>query len=100
MYRDFIIFSCLQTCGEIERQNYTVKNYLQKVLMEQSKEWPRCLEGVLFAHRSTKHSSTGYSPFYLVYGRHPVLPADVEFGKKVEGKNNKEKIRLLHNDSS
>ena len=38
---------------------------------------PSLIEGVLFAHRASKHFSTKYSPFKLVYNREPVLPIDV-----------------------
>ena len=37
------------------------------------------MEGVLFAHRVRKHSSTKYSPFKLLYNREPVLPIDVKY---------------------
>ena len=28
----------------------------------------------------TRSNATGFSPYYLVYGRHPLLPIDMEFG--------------------
>lgn len=43
----------------------------------EEKNWVEALDGILFAHRTAKHNSTGYSPFYLLYGRHPRLPVDV-----------------------
>ena len=36
-------------------------------------------EGVLFAHRISRHLSTKYLPFFLIYNRDPVLPIDVRF---------------------
>ncbi|KAI0323706.1 hypothetical protein GY45DRAFT_1211979, partial [Cubamyces sp. BRFM 1775] len=33
---------------------------------------------VLFAMRTTESRATGFSPFYLLYGEHPVVLFDVE----------------------
>ena len=30
-----------------------------------------------FAYNSSIHSSSGYSPFYLCYGRHPMSPVNL-----------------------
>ena len=67
-----------QANGLVERQNRTIKNTLVKVLDENPSTWPFIIEGVLFAHRVSVHSSTKYSPFKLLYNRDPVLPIDVK----------------------
>jgi hypothetical protein len=40
-------------------------------------DWDEYLATAEFAVNNAKHSSTGYTPFYLVYGRNPRTPADV-----------------------
>ena len=62
----------------VERQNRTIKNVLVKVLEDNHEMWPHIIEGILFAHRVSLHSSTKYSPFMMLYNREPVLPIDVK----------------------
>ena len=49
-----------------------------KKRLEQAKgRWPEELPGVLWASQTTPHSSTGETPFSLVYGTKAVIPAEV-----------------------
>ena len=36
---------------------------------------------MLFAYRTSLHESTGYSPYFVNFGRSPVLPVDVMLGR-------------------
>ena len=51
-----------QANGLCERHNRTIKEALVKVLNDDPAEWPNIIDGVLFAHRVSRHSSTKYSP--------------------------------------
>ena len=35
--------------------------------------------GVIFAHGVSRHTATKYSPFFLLYNRHPILPIDITY---------------------
>ena len=52
---------------------------LQKLVSKCSKDWDKQLGPVLFAYRTTPHSSSGETPFYLVYGRDANLPSSLSF---------------------
>ena len=62
-----------QSNGLCERQKRMVKDSLVNVLEENPKKWSRVIEAVLFAHRVSVHSSMKFSPFFLLYSRHPTL---------------------------
>ena len=64
-----------QADGLVERQNRTIKNALIKVLDEHATQWPDIIEGALFAHRVSRHYSTKFSQFYMMYNREPVFPS-------------------------
>ena len=66
-----------QTDGLVERFNRTLKMMLRKTAVEEGKDWDRLLPYVLFAYREVPQSSTGFSPFELLYGRAPRGPLDV-----------------------
>ena len=50
---------------------------MKKRLEEAKGRWPEQLPGVLWASQTTPHSSTGETPFSLVYGTEVVIPAEV-----------------------
>src|SRR5437588_12685273 len=53
----------------VERLNRTLCNSLAKV-KEQDEDWDIYIPAVLFACRTKRHSTTGYTPFQLTYRRH------------------------------
>jgi len=44
------------------------------------RDWDEKLPSVAFAYRTSVHESTGFTPFYLMYGREASLPADLVYG--------------------
>ena len=66
-----------QTDGLVERFNQTLKTMLRKTAKEEGKNWDKLLPYVLFAYREVLQTSTGFSPFELLYGRQVRGPLDV-----------------------
>uniref|UniRef100_A0A8C5QMW5 Gypsy retrotransposon integrase-like protein 1 n=1 Tax=Leptobrachium leishanense TaxID=445787 RepID=A0A8C5QMW5_9ANUR len=60
-----------QTDGLVERFNKTLKAMLRKVIDKDGKNWDHLLPYLMFSIREVPQSSTGFSPFELLYGRHP-----------------------------
>ena len=55
--------------GLFERMNGVLKSMLKEMCQERLKDWDRYLPAILFAYREVPQSSTGFSPFELLYGR-------------------------------
>ena len=68
-----------QCNGLCERQNRTIKDSLVNVLEKKPNEWPNIIDGILFHHRVSIRYSTKYSPFFLMYNHHPILPIDIKY---------------------
>ena len=49
---------------------------LSKTVDRTGRNWDECLPYVLFAYRTSVQESTQESPFHLLYGRDPYLPAE------------------------
>ncbi|GFN91434.1 gypsy retrotransposon integrase-like protein 1 [Plakobranchus ocellatus] len=63
-----------QTNGSVERFHSSLKSILRKVTSDFPKQWDRYLPSALFAYRQMEHESTGFSPFFLLFGRKPRGP--------------------------
>ena len=80
-----------QTNGMVERLNRTLCNSLAKV-KEKDEDWDIHIPAILFAYRTKRHATTGYTPFQLVYGRQAILP--IETTIPIEHKEPEEEIDL------
>lgn len=67
-----------QTNGLDEKANQTISRTIIKYVNDQQDNWDEYLESILLAYRTSKHASTKYSPFYLMYGRDAVLPVELK----------------------
>ncbi len=57
-----------QTDGLTERFNQTLKQMLHKFVCDSGTDWDQWLLYLLFAYRDVPQSSSGFSPFELLYG--------------------------------
>ena len=69
-----------QCNGMVERMNETLIGMLRTLPRTQKGNWPEAVNKMCHAYNSTKHSVTGYSPYFLLFGREPILPIDLLIG--------------------
>jgi hypothetical protein len=69
-----------QTAGQVERLVQPLSKMIGIALDGQHADWDLLLPMALYACRTARHSSTGYSPAELVYGRKLVAPLNVVLG--------------------
>ncbi len=63
-----------------ERFNRSIINMLKTLEEKEKSNWPKHLAKIAFAHNVTVNKATGYSPYYLMFGRSARLPVDDIFG--------------------
>ena len=69
-----------QTNGQCERFNKTLINMLGTLPNSAKKKWQIWIPTLVHAYNCTTSGVTGYSPYFLIYGRQPRLPIDIEYG--------------------
>ena len=65
--------------GSCERFNRTLISMLGTLPEDFKSKWPQHISTLTYAYNCTRSNATGFSPYYLLYGRQPLLPIDIEF---------------------
>ena len=65
-----------QTQGLNERTNRSILTNLHSFVNTSQTDWDTYLAPCTYALNCSEIYATGYSPFLLVYGRHPLVPLD------------------------
>jgi hypothetical protein len=63
-----------QTDGQTENVNRVVQDILRAYISDSRKDWDRYLTAAEIAINSSRHASTGYTPFFLNYNQEVRLP--------------------------
>jgi len=62
--------------GEVERANQTITTRIPMFINKNQDDWDEHVPYATFSTNIHENSSTGYSPFELLFGRKPLLPID------------------------
>ena len=79
-----------------ERANSVVLNLFGTLPANQKKTWHKYCDVMAYCYNSSIHSSTGFSPFYLMYGRKPRLIGDSLLQVHFEPKSAVNKTHLIN----
>ena len=87
-----------QADGLAERMVQTLKQSLRRCLLDQSWgiPWDDILPYVAMGYRISKQKSTGFCPYFLLYGREPLFPSTIQHldDKVLNMEDNQKRLEL------
>ena len=70
--------------GMVERFNQTLLKMMGTLDNEKKSDWKSHIAPLVHAYNVTIHNSTGFAPYFLMFGRHPKLAIDSLLGLHIE----------------
>lgn len=64
--------------GALERTHRTLKEFLRSYVNKELNDWDDWIPYAIYIYNTTPHTSTGFSPYELLYGFKPNLPNAVK----------------------
>ena len=69
-----------QCDGLVERQNRTLQGMLAAYVSSHKDDWDLWVDLAVYAYNTSRHESTGFSPYEMVFGRIARTPLKVDLG--------------------
>ena len=66
--------------AQVEKFNHTLLCMIGTLEIEQKEKWQDWVATLTHAYNCTRCESTGFSPYFLMFGRVPRLPIDIDYG--------------------
>ena len=70
--------------GMVERFNRTLISLLSTAIKDHHTKWEDHLRATCMAYNTSEQSTTGFTPFFLMFGREARMPIDIMFGRPPE----------------
>ena len=79
----------------LKRMNQPLLNMLGCLSYDQKADWKKLVATVVRAYSASRRESTGYSPHYFMFGKHPSLPIDETMSMEQQDEVSVHLIRFL-----
>ena len=93
-----------QTDSQKEVTNHTLSTLLRVLIKKNIKEWEECLPITEYAYNRVRHSTTGKSPFEVIYGFNPlsplyILPLPLQEHTNMDASARESYLKKMHEDT-
>ena len=68
-----------QMNGQVEKMNQTIIHMIGKLDEDKKAKWSEHLPEIMLAYNDTRSAVTGFSPYFLIFGRKSRMPVDYLF---------------------
>ena len=69
-----------QSDGLVERWNRTLLHNLSTCVKDHPEDWEDFVKPICLAYNTSIHATTGFTPFFLMFGRQAKLPVELMYG--------------------